>query len=147
MVSRCERPRHVLYTLPALVRRELDLEEVALYEPAPGGKSRALVRLALARLPGDPGQAAFRRAHITIGEDLRRRLESGPISRGSLAALEAALELPRADDTRDAAPAGSYAAVGLVRGGSCSACCCCVTGCRSSRDRTCVPRRCSAARP
>jgi diguanylate cyclase (GGDEF)-like protein len=118
MVSRCERPRHVLYTLPALVRRELDLDEVALYEPGPGGKSRSLVRLALARLPGDPSRAAFRREHIKIGEGLRRRLESGPISRGSLAALEAALELPWTDDARDAAPAGSYAALGLARGGT-----------------------------
>ncbi len=117
MVSRCERPRHVLYTLSALVRRELDLEEVALYEPGPGSQGRSLVRLALARLPGDPGQAAFRRASITIGEGLRRRLESGPISRGSLAALETALEVPWAD-ARDTAPAGSYAAVGLARGGT-----------------------------
>ncbi|HEY6781091.1 MAG TPA: diguanylate cyclase [Thermoleophilaceae bacterium] len=117
MVSRCERPRHVLYTLSALVRRELDLQEVALYEPGPGSQGRALVRLALARLPGDPGQAAFRRSAITIGEGLRRRLESGPISRGSLVALEAALEVP-ASNLAGQAPTGSYAAVGLARGGT-----------------------------
>jgi diguanylate cyclase (GGDEF)-like protein len=117
MVSRCERPRHVLYTLPALVRRELDLEEVALYEPGHGSQGRSLIRLALARLPGDPAPAAFRRSTITIGEDLRRRLESGPISRGSLAALAAALDVPE-HVPGDGAPVGSYAAIGLARGGS-----------------------------
>jgi diguanylate cyclase (GGDEF)-like protein len=117
MVSRCERPRHVLYTLPALVRRELDLEEVALYEPGPGSQGRALIRLALARFPGDPGRAAFRPSTITIGEGLRRRLESGPISRGSLAALEEALEVPERAPGRHA-PVGSYAAVALIRGGA-----------------------------
>ncbi len=116
MVSRCERPRHVLYTLSALVRRELELEEVALYEPGAGSQGRSLIRLALARLPGDPAQAAFRRSTITIGEDLRARLESGPISRGSLTALESALEVPETAAGRP--PAGSYAAVGLTRGGT-----------------------------
>jgi diguanylate cyclase (GGDEF)-like protein/putative nucleotidyltransferase with HDIG domain len=114
MVSRAERPRHVLYTLPSLLRRELDLEEVALYEPnaGPGGQ---LMRLTLARLPGDPASPAFRRSMITIGPDLQRRLESGPISRGSLAALELALE-GSAPLVPSEAPAGSYAAVGLLRG-------------------------------
>jgi diguanylate cyclase (GGDEF)-like protein/putative nucleotidyltransferase with HDIG domain len=116
MVSRCERPRHVLYTLSALVRRELELEEVALYEPGAGSQGRSLIRLALARLPGDPSQAAFRRSTITICEDLRLRLESGPISRGSLTALESALEVSDRAPATD--PAGSYAAIGLTRGGT-----------------------------
>jgi diguanylate cyclase (GGDEF)-like protein len=114
MVSRAERPRHVLYTLPSLLRRELELEEVALYEPAPGPEG-VLMRLTLARLPGDPAPPAFRRPMITIDQDLRRRLESGPISRGSLAALESALE-GHVRPAQGEAPRGSYAAVGLVRG-------------------------------
>ena len=38
MVSRCERPRHMLYVLPSFLRREPDCEEAAVFEAGAGGK-------------------------------------------------------------------------------------------------------------
>ncbi len=116
MVSRCERPRHMLYVLPSFLCRELDCEEAAVFEPGAGGQGRSLVRLAAARTPGDPAPAAFRSASVTLADGLARKLSGGPISRGSLPELRRALEFAQRHESAGAAPAGSYAAVGLVQG-------------------------------
>ena len=115
MVSRCERPRHLIYTLPAFMRRELGMEEVAVFEAGAGGHGRSLVRLAAARMPGDPAPAAFSQAALTVGEGLARRLGGGPISRGSFAELRAVLELPGHGPPGAAPVEGSYAAIGLLK--------------------------------
>jgi diguanylate cyclase (GGDEF)-like protein len=115
MISRCEKPRHVLYTLPAFLRRELELEEVALFEPGSGASGRSLVRLTAARTPGDPAPPAFGSATLTMVDGTLRRLAGGPISRGTLPELRRALEVAPGGD---GGPPGSYAAIGLVRGES-----------------------------
>jgi diguanylate cyclase (GGDEF)-like protein len=116
MVSRCERPRDVVYTLPSFLRRMLELEEVAYYEPDSDGDGSALHRLATARTPGDPGRPSFERGAIAAGPGLMERLESGPISRPSLGSLFRALDVegPALDD---GGAAGSFAAIALMRGG------------------------------
>ena len=68
MVSRCERPRHMLYVLPSFLRRELDCEEAAVFEAGarrPGPLARPDRRRAR---PGDPAPAAFRAASVTLAE-------------------------------------------------------------------------------
>jgi diguanylate cyclase (GGDEF)-like protein/putative nucleotidyltransferase with HDIG domain len=114
MISQCEGLDDVIRTLPSFIRRALDLQEVALYEPAghkPGGAVR---RVTVARAPGDPGQIAFRQPTLTIGSALLTRLESGAISRSSLSALKRALELPP-EESGGESPAGSCAALALAR--------------------------------
>ena len=118
MVSRSEGPRDVLSGLPAFLCRELELEEVALFELAAAVPGRALTRLASARTPGDPAQPVLKNAVVTFDQDLGRKLGGGPIARESLSELWSALEL---DGRTGAAPVddgarGSYAAVALVEG-------------------------------
>ena len=114
MVSRCERPRHLLYVLPSFLSRELDCEEVAVFEQGSAGQGRSLVRLATARPPGDPSPAAFRSPSVTLAEGLARKLGGGPISRDSLPELQSALEFAP-QNQRGETPSGSYAAIGLVQ--------------------------------
>jgi diguanylate cyclase (GGDEF)-like protein len=115
MVSRCERPRDMLFTLPWFMRRELELEEVALYRPGPGRDGRTLLRATVARTPGDPAPHAFGQTTITLGDGLLRRLETGALSRDSFAALRRALEAAPGQSAGQETP-GSYAAIGLTRG-------------------------------
>ena len=111
MISQCESIEEVLRTLPHFIRRSLELEEVALYSPR-GGDARSLERVTLARMPGDPGQAAFSYRSLELAGSPLARLGSGPISRGSLTDLLHALG---AEDCEGSCP-GSYAALALSRG-------------------------------
>ena len=60
--------------------------------------------------------SAFPRRELLIGAALMARLETGPISRGSLPELEEALELTNGDAGTERGPAGSFAALVLARG-------------------------------
>jgi len=117
-VSRCEEPRDLMFAVPSLLRRELALEEAAVFEPGLGpGGDRALVRLADARMPGDPGRSAFRGLAVSTGAGMIERLSAGPVARSSLGELRLALELPPPADDADPSLHGSYAAVALARRG------------------------------
>ncbi len=113
MVAACETPREAITNLPALTRRALALEEVALYEIGEGVVP-VLRRTADARNPGDPAQRAFVRTSLTIeGGDPAEKAAGAAIARGMLAELHKALGVqPHALDER--APRGSYAAVPLI---------------------------------
>jgi diguanylate cyclase (GGDEF)-like protein len=114
-VSRNERPADLLRALPALLHRELDLEEAAVYEPAPGAAGLTLVRVAAARAPGDAAPRAFRKHDLPAADAVGRRLSSGPIARESFATLLEALDLPDRS-AADNAPAGGCAAIALAAG-------------------------------
>jgi diguanylate cyclase (GGDEF)-like protein len=111
MVSSCERPRDLLHTLPALLRRTLELEETALYELGP----RAAVRLSSGRAPGDPAPRAFAESIVVPSDALAARLDSGAVSRPSLPALLDDLGAPPAALDRDP-PHGACAAIVLACG-------------------------------
>ena len=114
LVSGSDHPRDWLNTLPFFMRRTLELEEVALYEPDPPGAAPGLRRVARARPAGDPGYSgAFVSLHLDAGGDLHGRIESGAIWRPSLDQLHRALGVTGG---LPGAPAGSYAAVALGRG-------------------------------
>jgi diguanylate cyclase (GGDEF)-like protein len=115
-VSRNERPADLLRALPALLHRELELQEAAVYEPSPGAGGLTLVRVAAARAPGDPAPCAFRDPSLPAAGAVGHRLSSGPLARESLAALLDALGLPESAEAAEGAAAGSCAAIGLVAG-------------------------------
>jgi diguanylate cyclase (GGDEF)-like protein/putative nucleotidyltransferase with HDIG domain len=112
MVAACETPREAITNLPALTRRALTLEEVALYEIGEGVVP-VLRRTSEARNPGDPSQRAFVRTSLTIEGGGAEKAAGAAIARGTLRELHAALGVqPHALDER--APSGSYAAVPLI---------------------------------
>ncbi len=113
MVARCDQPSEVIDVLPSFIRRELGLQEVALYERA---DMAGLTRIAGVRAPGDPAPAAFRPMLVVPFEELLERLRSGSIARSSLAELRRALGI-EAPDATYADPQGSFAAVGVARAG------------------------------
>jgi diguanylate cyclase (GGDEF)-like protein/putative nucleotidyltransferase with HDIG domain len=112
MVAGCETPRQAITTLPAFMRRALDLEEVALYEAGPG-REPVLRRGADAHLPGDPAPRAFLRRALALHERAADRIARAAVARGSLAELHESLGV-RGHDLDEHAPAGSYAAVPLA---------------------------------
>lgn len=116
MVSRSEGPDEVLTALPSFLCRELDLEEVTLFDLGSAVPGRALTRIATARRPGDPAQMVLKNAVVTFSEHLAHKLAGGPIARGTLSELWHALDLDRrvGGARVDDSAAGSYAAVGLV---------------------------------
>ena len=114
IVSRSELPAGLLRALPALLQRELELEEAALYEPRPGAGGLTLMPVAVACPPGEEG--AFPELDLTAAAALERRLTGGPIARESFAALLEALDAPVGDAAADAGPPGSCAAIGLSAG-------------------------------
>jgi diguanylate cyclase (GGDEF)-like protein len=111
MVSSCQRPDDLLLTLPSFLRRTLDLEEVALYEPDPGSPAGAARRTSAARAPGDPGRAAFGRSTLSRAARVVARLESGAVSRDTLHALLRDLGAQR--EERGSPPRGACAAIAL----------------------------------
>jgi diguanylate cyclase (GGDEF)-like protein len=113
IVSRSEHPGGLLRALPALLQRELELEEAALYEPRPGARGLTLMPVAVARRPGEQG--AFPEVDLAASATLERRLAYGPIARESFAALLEALDAP-AGEAAEAGPPGSCAAIGLGAG-------------------------------
>jgi diguanylate cyclase (GGDEF)-like protein len=113
MVARCDQPSEVLDVMPSFIRRELELEEVAFYEPS---DTSGLARVAGMRAPGDPAPAAFHPLLVAPVEELSRRLRGGSITRPSLPELRRALgiEAPAESQTD---PRGSFAAVAVARAG------------------------------
>jgi diguanylate cyclase (GGDEF)-like protein len=111
IVSRSELPAGLLRALPALLQRELELEEAVLYEPRPGAGEATLTPVAVARRPG--GAGALPELDLAAAP-LERRLAGGPIARQSFAALVEALDAGEAE--ADAGPPGSCAAIGLGAG-------------------------------
>jgi len=93
----------------------LGLEEVALYEA--GSDPTALRSIARARLPGDPGPRAFRRANLSCKDGLSR-LEAGALSRPGLRDLLEAAGVTT-DPLDESAPSAAYAAIPLLRPGRC----------------------------
>jgi diguanylate cyclase (GGDEF)-like protein len=114
IVSRSELPAGLLRALPALLQRELELEEASLYEPHPGAGGLTLMPVAVARRPGEEG--AFPELDLAAGATFERRLASGPIARESFAALLEALDAPAGEAPAEAGPPGSCAAIGLGTG-------------------------------
>lgn len=103
-------------TLPAFVRRTLELEEVVLYEPAGSAPGAQLRRKAGAHVPGDPAASGFPRRELSIGAALLARLRPGRCRASSLDELEGALELTNGESERLEGPAGSFGALALARG-------------------------------
>ena len=106
LISSFDDPQQMLLVLAPFLRRELGLEEVALYEVS--GE-------ALGRVSSD-GDAdnAFAAGTIAPAAELVRRLGSGSVSRDSLAELWDALGVtPPTEPAGE--PGGSYAAVALAR--------------------------------
>jgi diguanylate cyclase (GGDEF)-like protein len=114
IVSRSEHPGGVLRALPALLQRELELEEAALFEPRPGARGLTLTPVTVARRPDEEG--AFPELDLAASATLERRLAYGPIARESFAALLEALEAPAGEAAAEADAPGSCAAIGLGAG-------------------------------
>jgi len=113
MVSTCERPHEVLERLPGFLCRALKLEEVAFYAPHPGGAG--MVREAVGRAPGDPGESAFPSHPLMVAEERVRALRNSAISRATLGELLAALGA--FSEAGGPEPTGSYAALPVARDG------------------------------
>lgn len=103
-------PARALEALPPLLRRQLDLEECALYEVAAG--ETALRRTAFARHPGNPSPTAFR-AEPLVAVDGRTGGDVGALWRTRLPELLSAFHLTGLAG----APSGAYAGIPLVRAG------------------------------
>ena len=116
LVSRCEHPREVLERLPFFLRRALALEEVALYVPDELGNPGDLARCTHARLPGDPGRAAFVDRALELAEHRLGELESAAVSSRSLAQLLCSLGASSETAARHEV-AGAYAALAVARDG------------------------------
>ena len=112
-VSRNERPADLLRALPALLQRELDLGEAALYEPGQAPDGPGLVRVSHA--PEDAPEHAFSEPDLPGADAVWRCLSGGPIARESLTALLDALGLPGVTSA-DQAPGGACAAIALAAG-------------------------------
>ena len=109
MVAACETPREAITSLPALARRALTLEEVALYEIGEGVVP-VLRRAAEARNPGDPEHRAFVRTSLTIEGAGGEKAAGAAIARGTLRSCTRA--------GRAAPRAGRTGAQGLLRRGA-----------------------------
>jgi len=116
LVSQCEHPREVLERLPFFLRRALALEEVALYVPDSEEAPGDLGRCAHARLPGDPGRAAFGDRQLELAEHRLGELESAAVSFSSLAQLLSSLGASPETAARHEI-AGAYAALTVARDG------------------------------
>ena len=115
LVSQCDQPGEVLERLPFFLRRALELEEVALYEPGerePGD----LDRVAHACMPGDPGRAAFGDRRLALAGHRLGELEGAAASFPSLSQLLISLGAMPETALRDEV-AGTYAAVSVARDG------------------------------
>ena len=115
MVSSSEHPREWFTTLPFFLRRTLDLQEVALYEPTGGSNSATLHRVTVAHPFGAPGRKAFSSPVLSGAPDQPGCLEIGALWRPRLAELYLALGM-KPDEECLLAPTGTYAAVALARG-------------------------------
>jgi diguanylate cyclase (GGDEF)-like protein/putative nucleotidyltransferase with HDIG domain len=114
-VARSAVPEDVLGTLPAFLRRSLELEEVALYEATAGVGPVALRFTARARHDGDAQSPAFDRPSYLLAPDRPARMDLGALWRPSLGELLAAFGIP-AGDEEDGGPRGAYAGIPLLRG-------------------------------
>jgi len=115
LVSECEQPREVLERLPFFLRRGLELEEVALYVPS-SGRPGKLERVAHARVPGDPGRAAFGDRRLELAEHRLGELEGGAAAFPSLRQLLTSLGASSETAARHEI-AGTYAALAVARDG------------------------------
>jgi diguanylate cyclase (GGDEF)-like protein/putative nucleotidyltransferase with HDIG domain len=106
LISSFDDPQQMLLVLAPFLRRELDLEEVALYEAAGD---------LLGRVSTDGNaDTAFAASTLAPAAQLVHRLGSGSVSRGSLAELWDALGVTPPDEPGHE-PGGSYAAVALAQ--------------------------------
>ncbi len=116
LVSQCEEPREVLERLPFFLRRALSLEEVALYVPGAAGKPGDLDRCTHARMPGDPGRAAFGDRELELADHRLGELECAAVSFPTLAQLLSSLGASSETAARHEV-AGAYAALAVARDG------------------------------